>query len=156
MSRVFFEAYVKATQELAAQEDRFPSLSEIDARMESGAVYAFKDRLMKNTEFFEEVKISGVSYLVPRSSRFIDSSGLYTDLLLNFEEGTVTLPKRRRAAATGGEALPVEEAAIEQEEAAALDEAGEGETLPEEGAEYPSHIPEPSSLTFKGWDSLFH
>jgi len=143
MSRVFFEAYVKATQELAAQEDRFPSLSEIDARMESGAVYAFKDRLMKNTEFFEEVKISGVSYLVPRSSRFIDSSGLYTDLLLNFEEGTVTLPKRRRAAATGGEALPVEEAAIEQEEAAALDEAGEGETLPEEGAEYPSHIPEP-------------
>ena len=39
MSRVFFEAYVKATKELAAQEDRFPSLSEIDAQMESGAVY---------------------------------------------------------------------------------------------------------------------
>jgi hypothetical protein len=53
MSRVFFEAYSKATKELATQEDRFPSLSEIDAKMESGAVYAFKDRLTKNTEFFE-------------------------------------------------------------------------------------------------------
>jgi hypothetical protein len=143
MSRVFFEAYVKATLELAAQEDRFPSLSEIDARMESGAVYAFKDRLMKNTEFFEEVKISGVSYLVPRSSRFIDSSGLYTDLLLSFEEGTVTLPKRRRATVTGGEAPPGEEAAIEPEQGAGLEEAGDGETLPEESAEYPPHIPEP-------------
>ena len=74
MSRVFFEAYVVATKELAAQEDRFPSLSEIDAKMESGAVYAFKDRLMKNTEFFEEVKISGVSYLVPRALKFVDAS----------------------------------------------------------------------------------
>jgi hypothetical protein len=140
MSRVFFEAYVKATLELAAQEDRFPSLSEIDARMESGAVYAFKDRLMRNTEFFEEVKISGVSYLVPRSSRFIDSSGLYTDLLLNFEEGTVTLPKRRRATLTEGEAPPGEEAAIEPEQGEGLEEAGEMETVTEEGAEYP---PEP-------------
>jgi hypothetical protein len=99
MSRVFFEAYVVATKELAAQEDRFPSLSEIDAKMESGAVYAFKDRLMKNTEFFEEVKISGVSYLVPRSPKFIDTSGTYTDLILNFEEGTVVLPTRRKTAA---------------------------------------------------------
>jgi hypothetical protein len=99
MSRVFFEAYVVATKELAAQEDRFPSLSEIDAKMESGAVYAFKDRLMKNTEFFEEVKISGVSYLVPRSPKFIDTSGIYTDLILNFEEGTVVLPTRRKTAA---------------------------------------------------------
>jgi hypothetical protein len=70
MSRVFFEAYARATKELAAQEDRFPSLSEIDAKMESGAVYAFKDRLTKNTEFFEEVKLSGVSYLVPRAKMF--------------------------------------------------------------------------------------
>jgi hypothetical protein len=96
MSRVFFEAYVAATKELAAQEDRFPSLSEIDARMESGAVYAFKDRLMKNTEFFEEVKISGVSYLVPRALKFVDASGTYTDLILNFEEGSVALPTRRK------------------------------------------------------------
>ncbi|MDD1750559.1 MAG: hypothetical protein LUO89_11880 [Methanothrix sp.] len=96
MSRVFFEAYVVATKELAAQEDRFPSLSEIDAKMESGAVYAFKDRLMKNTEFFEEVKISGVSYLVPRALKFVDVTGTYTDLILNFEEGTVVLPTRRK------------------------------------------------------------
>jgi len=96
MSRVFFEAYVVATKELAAQEDRFPSLSEIDAKMESGAVYAFKDRLMKNTEFFEEVKISGVSYLVPRALKFVDSNGTYTDLILSFEEGTVVLPTRRK------------------------------------------------------------
>lgn len=96
MSRVFFEAYVVATKELAAQEDRFPSLSEIDAKMESGAVYAFKDRLMKNTEFFEEVKISGVSYLVPRALKFVDSSGTYTDLILSFDEGTVALPTRRK------------------------------------------------------------
>src|SRR5512136_2634385 len=96
MSRVFFEAYVAATKELAAQEDRFPSLSEIDEKMESGAVYAFKDRLMKNTEFFEEVKISGVSYLVPRALRFVDVAGTYTDLILNFEEGTVVLPTRRK------------------------------------------------------------
>jgi hypothetical protein len=96
MSRVFFEAYVAATKELAAQEDRFPSLSEIDAKMESGAVYAFKDRLMKNTEFFEEVKISGVSYLVPRALKFVDVSGTYTDLILNFDEGIVVLPTRRK------------------------------------------------------------
>jgi len=141
MSRVFFEAYVKATLELAAQEDRFPSLSEIDARMESGAVYAFKDRLMKNTEFFEEVKISGVSYLVPRSSRFIDSTGVYTDLLLNFEEGAVTLPKRRKAAVTE-EAPPGEEATAEQEPGPGLEEPMEAEAGPA-GADYPGHIPEP-------------
>jgi len=99
MSRVFFEAYARATKELAAQEDRFPSLSEIDAKMESGAVYAFKDRLTKNTEFFEEVKISGVSYLVPRSRRFVDSSGIYTDLMFNFDEGTVILPARKKISA---------------------------------------------------------
>ncbi len=96
MSRVFFEAYVVATKELAAQEDRFPSLSEIDAKMESGAVYAFKDRLTKNTEFFEEVKISGVSYLVPRALKFVDATGIYTDLILNFEEGMAVMPTRRK------------------------------------------------------------
>jgi hypothetical protein len=96
MSRVFFEAYAKATSELAAQEDRFPSLSEIDAKMVSGAVYAFKDRLMKNTEFFEEVKISGVSYLVPRARHFVDVTGTYTDLIFNFADGTVILPTRRK------------------------------------------------------------
>jgi hypothetical protein len=99
MSRVFFEAYVVATKELAAQEDRFPSLSEIDAKMESGAVYAFKDRLTKNTEFFEEVKISGVSYLVPRALKFVDATGIYTDLILNFEEGMVVMPTRRKMSA---------------------------------------------------------
>lgn len=109
MSRVFFEAYVVATKELAAQEDRFPSLSEIDAKMESGAVYAFKDRLMKNTEFFEEVKISGVSYLVPRALRFVDVTGTYTDLILNFDEGTVVLPTRRKMAPIQDSSVPAED-----------------------------------------------
>lgn len=116
MSRVFFEAYAVATKELALQEDRFPSLSEIDAKMESGAVYAFKDRLMKNTEFFEEVKISGVSYLVPRAPRFVDASGTYTDLVLNFEEGTVVLPTRRKTPAPPGTAHETPQAAHEEEE----------------------------------------
>lgn len=101
MSRVFFEAYAKATSELAASEDRFPSLSEIESKMESGAVYAFKDRLMKNTDFFEEVKISGVSYLVPRASTFHDSSGLYTDLSFDFAAGSVELPSRRKVPLSG-------------------------------------------------------
>jgi len=109
MSRVFFEAYVVATKELAAQEDRFPSLSEIDAKMESGAVYAFKDRLMKNTEFFEEVKISGVSYLVPRALKFLDVSGTYNDLILNFEEGTVVLPTRRKTPLLSDSPMQIEE-----------------------------------------------
>lgn len=96
MSRIFFEAYAKATKELSTQEDRFPSLSEIDAKMESGAVYAFKDRLTKNTEFFDEIKISGVSYLVPKAVKFIDASGMYTDLVFDFNSGSVTLPTRRK------------------------------------------------------------
>jgi hypothetical protein len=145
MSRVFFEAYVKATKELAAQEDRFPSLSEIDAQMESGAVYAFKDRLMKNTEFFEEVKISGVSYLVPRALRFVDASGTYSDLILNFEEGAVVLPSRRKTPAPSleeskegiKEELSEEEAAEgdEYQEPEAVEMVAEGPKLPSEGAE---------------------
>jgi hypothetical protein len=115
MSRVFFEAYVVATKELAAQEDRFPSLSEIDAKMESGAVYAFKDRLVKNTEFFEEVKISGVSYLVPRALKFVDASGTYTDLVLIFEEGAVVLPTRRKTP-TFPEAEPLSSEEIDKSE----------------------------------------
>ncbi|HPC89132.1 MAG TPA: hypothetical protein PKY93_02225 [Methanothrix sp.] len=127
MSRVFFEAYVAATKELAALEDRFPSLSEIDAKMESGAVYAFKDRLMKNTEFFEEVKISGVSYLVPRALKFVDVTGTYTDLILNFEEGSVVLPTRRKTP------LPVEGRTMaENDEAASLDMDEANIDLPEQ------------------------
>lgn len=119
MSRVFFEAYVRATKELAAQEDRFPSLSEIDAKMESGAVYAFKDRLTKNTEFFEEVKISGVSYLVPRAKMFVDSSGTYTELAFNFDEGTVVLPTRRKVPVQAEAVLPEPEKAGQQQKATA-------------------------------------
>jgi len=120
MSRVFFQAYCKATKELAAEEDRFPSLSEIDAKMESGAVYAFKDRLMKNTQFFEEIKISGVSYLVPRARRFIDTTGTYTDMTLNFEEGDVTLPSRRKVP------MPPEPGQAEETETPEQEEDGEG------------------------------
>jgi hypothetical protein len=117
MSRVFFEAYVRATKELALQEDRFPSLSEIDAKMESGAVYAFKDRLTKNTEFFDEVKISGVSYLVPRAKRFVDASGTYTDLAFNFDDAAVILPARRKMPA------PAEPVLLETERVDQIDEA---------------------------------
>ena len=150
MSRVFFEAYVAATKELAAQEDRFPSLSEIDAKMESGAVYAFKDRLMKNTEFFEEVKISGVSYLVPRALKFVDVAGIYTDLILNFEEGTVVLPTRRKiplppdSQIPGGEEETGGAQAAQSEEIttpAAVEEAWEEEEEAEVPS-YPQHLPE--------------
>ena len=150
MSRVFFEAYVAATKELAAQEDRFPSLSEIDAKMESGAVYAFKDRLMKNTEFFEEVKISGVSYLVPRALKFVDVAGIYTDLILNFEEGTVVLPTRRKiplppdSQIPGGDEETGEAQAAQSEEItppAAPEESWEEEEEAEVPS-YPQHLPE--------------
>lgn len=131
MSRVFFEAYVRATKELAAQEDRFPSLSEIDAKMESGAVYAFKDRLTKNTEFFEEVKISGVSYLVPRAKMFVDSSGTYTELAFNFDEGTVVLPTRRKVPVQAEAVLPEPEKADQQQKAtASIEEASIETTAP--------------------------
>jgi len=148
MSRVFFEAYVVATKELAAQEDRFPSLSEIDAKMESGAVYAFKDRLMKNTEFFEEVKISGVSYLVPRALKFIDVTGTYTDLILSFDEGAVVMPTRRKTPAPPElEPLPAER--VIEPEAQETEEAKpeplaqvKTEEPPTTLVSYPPHIPE--------------
>jgi hypothetical protein len=99
MSRVFFEAYARATREVAAEEDRFPSLSEIESRMDSGAIYAYKDRLMRSTGFFEEVKISGISYLIPKARRFVDETGTYTDLILDLENGEVVLPKRDKPSA---------------------------------------------------------
>jgi hypothetical protein len=139
MSRVFFEAYSKATKELAASEDRFPSLSEIDAKMESGAVYAFKDRLMKNTEFFEEVKISGVSYLVPRALRFIDSSGTYTDLAFDFDAGNAILPTRRKIPA------PAEMQAQKEETIEMLPASASEPEVPQEKPDveaYPRHEPE--------------
>ena len=111
MSRVFFEAYAKATLEVSAEEDRFPSLSEIESRMESGAIYAYKDRLTRSTGFFEEVKISGISYLIPKARRFVDETGTYTDLILDLEKGEVVLPKRDKtsAIARSGGAEPEEE-----------------------------------------------
>ncbi len=144
MSRVFFEAYAKATKELASQEDRFPSLSEIDAKMESGAVYAFKDRLMKNTEFFEEVKISGVSYLVPRALRFIDASGTYTDLSFDFDTGTAVLPTRRKIPVAVEAEPPKEEAATPE----IVPASAEAPAAPQESEAaaadvYPGHEPEP-------------
>lgn len=146
MSRVFFEAYAKATKELAAQEDRFPSLSEIDAKMESGAVYAFKDRLMKNTEFFEEVKISGVSYLVPHALRFIDASGTYSDLAFDFDEGTVLLPTRRKVPAPVETKMLKEDVSIpagDTQAEASHESAVRPEAETPEIASYPEHEPEP-------------
>ncbi|HNY33703.1 MAG TPA: hypothetical protein PKK68_03505 [Methanothrix soehngenii] len=151
MSRVFFEAYVVATKELAAQEDRFPSLSEIDAKMESGAVYAFKDRLMKNTEFFEEVKISGVSYLVPRALKFVDSTGTYTDLILNFDEGAVVLPTRRKTPSLAEPTVPPTEegeaASFETEEDIEFSAEPEDKAAPEPRPESYSRIFEKAANT---------
>ena len=132
MSRVFFEAYAKATLEVSAEEDRFPSLSEIESRMESGAIYAYKDRLMRSTGFFEEVKISGISYLIPKASRFVDETGTYTDLILDLEKGEVVLPKRDKPSAI---ARP--EGAGPEEE---LED--EAEDLAEAGVEPPSEFAE--------------
>ncbi len=123
MSRVFFEAYAKATMEISAEEDRFPSLSEIESRMESGAIYAYKDRLMRSTGFFEEVKISGISYLIPKARRFVDETGTYTDLILNLEKGEVLLPKREKPSA------------IARSEGEGPEEDSTAEAEPEEGAE---------------------
>ncbi|NMB85880.1 MAG: hypothetical protein GYA29_06495 [Methanothrix sp.] len=155
MSRVFFEAYVVATKELAAQEDRFPSLSEIDAKMESGAVYAFKDRLMKNTEFFEEVKISGVSYLVPRALRFVDVTGTYTDLILNLDEGAVVMPTRRKTPEPPVAETPSPEIAVVPDILKPEPVVSEQSPMKEEPAtpkaakampeNYPPHTPEPFS-----------
>jgi hypothetical protein len=125
MSRVFFEAYAKATSEVSAEEDRFPSLSEIESRMESGAIYAYKDRLMRSTGFFEEVKISGISYLIPKARRFVDVTGTYTDLILDLEKGEVVLPKREKPSA-----IPRPEGAEPEEETpelASIEEEQEGE-----------------------------
>jgi len=139
-----------ATKELAAQEDRFPSLSEIDAKMESGAVYAFKDRLMKNTEFFEEVKISGVSYLVPRALKFVDVTGTYTDLILSFEEGTVVLPTRRKTPlpldakavqpTENGTAKPTDE--DDDENSSVVDDSGKLDAVEPRPPAYPQHMAE--------------
>lgn len=133
MSRVFFEAYAKATSEVSAEEDRFPSLSEIESRMESGAIYAYKDRLMRSTEFFEEVKISGISYLIPKARRFVDVTGAYTDLILDLEKGEVVLPKREKTSA-----IPRSEGAEPEEETSELASIEEDLESEEEDTEPPS------------------
>ncbi|MHC1594447.1 MAG: hypothetical protein ACXQT2_03965 [Methanotrichaceae archaeon] len=147
MSRVFFEAYVKAATELAAEEDRFPSLSEIESRMESGAIYAYKDRLMRTTDFFDEVKISGISYLMPKAKRFIDETDTYSDLILDFDQGAVTLPKRKKVYRAEGsedaEETDPEETAKEPEAPEEAEEAEEDiEDLLEATEEVPEEVPE--------------
>ncbi len=138
MSRVFFEAYAKATSEVSAEEDRFPSLSEIESRMESGAIYAYKDRLMRSTGFFEEVKISGISYLIPKARRFVDETGTYTDLILDLEKGEVALPRREKPSA-----FPRSEGAEAEEETSEL--ASTEEELEERSEDLMKGEVEPSS-----------
>jgi hypothetical protein len=138
MSRVFFEAYAKATREVSAEEDRFPSLSEIESRMESGAIYAYKDRLMRATGFFEEVKISGISYLIPKARRFADETGTYTDLILDLEKGEVVLPRREKPSAIAR----LEGAETEEESADEEELEGEEEDLTVEDVEAPSETAE--------------
>ncbi len=132
MSRVFFEAYAKATREISAEEDRFPSLSEIESRMESGAIYAYKDRLMRSTGFFEEVKISGISYLIPKARRFVDETGTYTDLILDLEKGEVVLPRREKpsAIARSEGAGPEDESTAEEELEGGAEDLTEAEVEP--------------------------
>ncbi|MDF0590066.1 hypothetical protein [Candidatus Methanocrinis natronophilus] len=147
MSRVFFEAYATATREVAAEEDRFPSLSEIESRMESGAIYAYKDRLMRSTGFFEEVKISGISYLIPKAKSFADETGTYTDLILDLEKGEVVLPRREKpSAGPRPEAIGDEEEEMEpdlQDGSGELSEPSSelGEDRPEEAAPPPQKPP---------------
>jgi hypothetical protein len=136
MSRVFFEAYAKATLDVSAEEDRFPSLSEIESRMESGAIYAYKDRLMRSTGFFEEVKISGISYLIPKARRFVDETGTYTDLILDLEKGEVVLPRREKTSAIArseGEE-PEEEPTAEEELEGEAEDLTEAVFEPSSGA----------------------
>jgi len=132
MSRVFFEAYAKATLEVSAEEDRFPSLSEIESRMESGAIYAYKDRLMRSTGFFEEVKISGISYLIPKARRFVDETGTYTDLILDLGKGEVVLPRREKpsAIARSEGAGPEDESTAEEELEGGAEDLAEAEVEP--------------------------
>ncbi len=143
MSRVFFEAYVKAATELAAEEDRFPSLSEIESRMESGAIYAYKDRLMRTTDFFDEVKISGISYLMPKAKRFIDETDTYSDLILDFDQGAVTLPKRKKVyRAEGSEDAEEPDSEETAKEPEAPEEAEEAEEDIEDLLEAAEEVPE--------------
>lgn len=143
MSRVFFEAYVKAATELAAEEDRFPSLSEIESRMESGAIYAYKDRLMRTTDFFDEVKISGISYLMPKAKRFIDETDTYSDLILDFDQGAVTLPKRKKVyRAEGSEEAEEPDSEETAKEPDAPEEAEEAEEDIEDLLEATEAVPE--------------
>ncbi len=143
MSRVFFEAYVKAATELAAEEDRFPSLSEIESRMESGAIYAYKDRLMRTTDFFDEVKISGISYLMPKAKRFIDETDTYSDLILDFDQGAATLPKRKKVyRAEGSEDAEEPDSEETAKEPEAPEEAEEAEEDIEDLLEAAEEVPE--------------
>ncbi|NYT01988.1 MAG: hypothetical protein GKC10_04440, partial [Methanosarcinales archaeon] len=83
--------------------------------------------------------VSGVSYLVPRARRFIDATGTYTDMVLNLEEGDVTLPSRRKIP------VPPEPGQAEETEPPEQEDAGEG---PEEGPA--EQEPEPVAETAPG------
>ena len=41
-------------------------------------------------------RFPGSHILVPKAVKFIDASGMYTDLVFDFNSGSVTLPTRRK------------------------------------------------------------
>jgi len=118
---------------------------------------------MKNTEFFEEVKISGVSYLVPRALKFVDVSGIYTDLVLNFEEGIVVLPTRRKTTSLPDSPMPIEEDEQELKTPHVDETANNAPTIAEDTARredtaakpqsYPPHTPEAFEESFLATDT---
>lgn len=93
----FLEAYAKATSE-TKNEDRFPNLKEIQAKMKTGEVYNAKRRFMRETEFFREIHRSEGVSLYPVAKVFVDASNQYTPLIFDFEKGEVIFPKRREGA----------------------------------------------------------
>lgn len=89
----FLRAYTKAVKE-TIKEDRFPNLQEIKNRMERGEIYNVKKRIVENSEFFNDINMKGLGvFLLPKAVRFADARGRYTDLIFDFENGEVVLPK---------------------------------------------------------------
>lgn len=100
----FLKAYTCTVHKIVFIQkiDRFPKLNEIEticpefvkAEGQKQVVYNLKRRFMQETDFFEEINfgIKGV-YLLPKTSRFKDKSGRYSDLIFDFENGKVTLPE---------------------------------------------------------------
>lgn len=99
----FLKAYACAVHNIVVvkKEDRFPKLNEIETacpeilkdKGQREVVFNLKRRFIKETNFFDEIPFGrqGV-YLKPKALRFKDESDSYSDLVFDFDKGTVTLP----------------------------------------------------------------